>query len=138
MNYAPDDQENGRLTVARESFRDGTQSTTRFKHRMRCRDTRNCGKRFSVNRNPDSYVQRWRVACPSCGGLAYSDEANRQREYAKREASGNVCRCNGVPFRHQRGSIMGCASHESANREWTYEEEQDHLALLYRPRGGNG
>lgn len=120
--------------MARDTQRHGTRSTTRFGHRMRCNATRKCGKRFTLPRHPDSYKQRSRVLCPACGGQAYSDEKNRQRELAAQD----TCQCHGVPFRHRRGSIMGCESHESANRDWTYEEEQDHLALLHRARGGSG
>jgi hypothetical protein len=124
--------------MARQAFRSDTRSTTRFRFRMRCSATRKCGKRFKLRQHPDSYLQRWRVACPSCGGPAYADEANRQREYQKRLDSGRVCQCGGAPFRHEVGSIRGCEHHALADVPFTKEEEDDAEYLWRMPRSGNG
>ena len=111
-----------------------SRSSTRFRWRMRCTNTKKCGRRFTLKRHPDRYIQRWRVMCPSCGGHAYIDEYNRRRELEGRDQ----CHCNGIPFPHQRGSILGCDSHPKAPEDWTMEDEYQYQAMLETPRTGWG
>lgn len=106
-------------------------SRTKRRHRMRCVATYRCGQRFTLRRHPESY-KRDRYVCPSCGGRAYSDEQNRRNELAKQER----CHCNGVPFPHRKGSILGCDHHPVDPLEWSPEQEAQYEAMLAVPRSG--
>lgn len=98
---------------------------------MRCSKTKTCGKRFRLKRHPDSYVQRSKVMCPECGGMAYSDEKNRQNELAKQR----TCHCPNYPFPHRAGSLRFCQQNPRAEEPPTDQEVFDYEACLATPRG---
>lgn len=108
----------------------GSRGSTGYRWRMRCCNTRKCGRRYTLRRHPDDYAypaRYWR--CPTCGGPAYSDEMNRRRELAQQD----TCHC--LPFPHRRGSIMGCNHHPKPVDEWTDEDRRDYQDMLETPRG---
>ncbi len=107
-------------------------SRTKYRHRMRCTNTRKCGRRFTLRRHPDSYVRRSKVLCPSCGGQAYSDEKTRKAELAKQE----TCMCPSIPFPHRLGSILGCDHHPKPTEDWTDEDQWQYEAMWNTPRSG--
>lgn len=108
----------------------GSRSTTRHRHRMRCRVT-TCRARFTLRKAPELYVHQ--VRCPVCrSGNVRSVEAERRRELAARD----TCWCRQYPFPHERGTLVMCPFHPDrlAGLAPTEEEQLQHEKTLGRSR----
>jgi len=105
-------------------------STTRKRHRMRCRKAK-CYARFTLPRAPELYVRA--VRCPVCRGTAVrSVEQERRKEMAQRVTHS----CAAYPFPHERGTLRMCTFHPARLRgeRPTEEEFAAHEKLLGQPR----
>ena len=109
------------------AFQLGARGNTSVRHRMRCST---CGCRFTLKRHPSKYKRQ--IKCPNGHTSTYSCEAARRRELAKQVR----CYCNGVPFPHRAGSILGCDSHPVHPDDWTKDQERQYEGMMRTPRGG--
>lgn len=73
----------------------------------------------------------WR--CPNCESInVRSDEKNRRNEMLRQD----TCDCNGVPFRHRKGTFLSCIHHPKDYDDWTEEDERQMEGMLRTPRSG--
>lgn len=112
--------------------------TTSRRERMRCKDCRKKTKgngRFTLPRPLKEYVGE--VRCPRCRSVnVASNEEYRCKEEQKRVESGQICRCEHIPFRHRKGTLRMCAYHPDYifGIEPTDEEKAQHMQMLLVPR----
>lgn len=105
-----------------------TNSTTRYRHRVRCTRPSICGHRMTFKKKPIVAD----LSCPMCGGNVRSVEADRKREMAKQD----TCYCHGIPFIHKKGSILGCHHHPKHPDDWTTDDDRQYQSMMEVPRSG--
>ena len=86
----------------------------------RCSDRRNCGARRALPKPIEQYVNR--PMCPACK----RDTLRLDAAQAKRNRR-QTCRCTGVPYPHNRGTLVGC---EGYKKEFTQEDYYAYLDQL--------
>jgi hypothetical protein len=59
-----------------------------------------------------------------------SVEAERRREYLAKQ----ICKCNMIPFPHEKGTVLGCEYHPKPPEQWDQQDEYDYQAMLETPR----
>lgn len=79
-----------------------------------------CGQRVKLRKAIDTYKKR--PLCPACGHDSLRlDLAHHIR---KRKLK---CVCAGVPYPHERGTVLGCVSYTKVVTEEKYKEYLDQL-----------
>jgi len=70
------------------------------------------------------------VVCSACGGPVRSDEANRRKELAEKD----TCYCPGLPFPHEKATILGCIKHPLDPEDWTEEQNRQYQNIMETKR----
>lgn len=111
---------------------------TSRRERMRCKDCRKRSGgngRFTLPRPLKDYKEP--VRCPRCNSEnVASNEAYRKKDKEKLLREGRICRCENIPFRHEKGSLRMCSYNVDTvfGVEPTEEEIAAHQAMLATKR----
>ena len=79
-----------------------------------------CRLRTTLKKRIEQYVIAKFKVCPACGGrLSHDPEL-------KRRSSREVCRCDGYPFPHKKGTEPWChdAKIGPSDEDWQYQNQR--------------
>lgn len=81
---------------------------------------RDCGQRRALPKPIEQYVRR--PHCLACG----RDSLRLDPAQTKRNRR-QTCKCNGVPYPHNRGTIIGCEHYDRFVSEENFKQHLDEL-----------
>lgn len=83
--------------------------------KYQCRCNRNeCRQRVTLNKHPLDYVNEKHCVC---GGRLHVDQHRMTAEHKR-----VLCKCDGLPFPHRKGSSVWCREHPKGPTEQEYYE----------------
>lgn len=88
--------------------------------RYRCTRKKSCGQRVKLRKPIDQYARR--PLCPACGNDSLKLDAAHYRRKRKLK-----CVCPGVPYPHERGTVVGCEHYAKPMTEEMWHDYLDQL-----------